>query len=139
MDPAGGHPLVLFDGECNLCNGTVDFVIRRDRRGRFRFAPLQGPTAAALRAAAPDPGGPANPLRSVLLWDAGKLYAKSDAGLRLLAGLGGPWRLMGAFLAVPRFIRDGIYDFIARNRYRWFGRRETCRMPAPGERERFLP
>lgn len=143
MDPAQGHPIILFDGECNLCSGTVDFAIRRDIRARFRFAPLQGETAVGLRAAAPEaiiPGNPdANPLRSVLLWQNGVMYAKSSAGLRLLGGLGGFWRLMALFLLVPRPIRDAVYDWIARNRYRWFGRRETCRVPSPGERERFLP
>jgi len=142
MDPVQGHPIILFDGECNLCNGTVDFVVRRDRVARFRFAPLQGETAAALHAAAPESaaaGAPANPLRSVLLWQNGMMYAKSSAGLRVLAGLGGFWRLFAAFLVVPRPIRDAIYDWIARNRYRWFGRRESCRMPEPGERDRFLP
>ncbi|HKP95354.1 MAG TPA: thiol-disulfide oxidoreductase DCC family protein [Fibrobacteria bacterium] len=139
-------PIVLFDGLCGLCNGFVDFALARDRRGRYRFAALQGETAASLREsggappASPVTYGPdADPLRSMLLWENGVLHRKSDAALRVLGGLGGPWALARLLLAVPRFLRDAVYDFVARNRYRWFGKRETCRMPSPAERKRFLP
>ncbi len=127
-----GGQIVLFDGVCNLCNGTVDFMLKRDGRGRFRYASLQGETAARLA-----PTEPA--MQSVLLWQDGKLYRKSGAGIRMIAGLGGAWSLVYLLLAVPRPLRDPVYDWIARNRYRWFGRRETCRLPAPAELERFLP
>ena len=122
----------MFDGVCNLCNGTVDFMLKRDKRAKFRFASLQGESAARL---VPD----AMELDSVALWQDGRLYRKSTAGLRMYAGLGGIWRLALAFLLVPRPIRDAVYDFIARNRYRWFGKREACRLPTEAERGRFLP
>ena len=131
MDASDG-PIVLFDGVCNLCNGTVDFMLKRDKRAKFRFASLQGESAARL---VPD----AMELDSVALWQDGRLYRKSTAGLRMYAGLGGIWRLALAFLLVPRPIRDAVYDFIARNRYRWFGKREACRLPTEAERGRFLP
>jgi predicted DCC family thiol-disulfide oxidoreductase YuxK len=142
-DP-GEMPILFFDGVCALCNGFADFVMARDRRKRFRIAALQGETAAAMGArarqpAASDPAGDADPLKTLLLWERGRWYRKSDAALRVLGGLGGAWPLARALLCVPRIMRDTVYDFVARNRYRWFGRREACRMPAPGERGRFLP
>jgi predicted DCC family thiol-disulfide oxidoreductase YuxK len=140
-----GHPIVFFDGVCALCNGFVDYVMARDRRGRFRIAALQGETArekGALEAQPPprrDAGDEADALRSLLLWDAGRWHRKSDAALRILAGLGGAWGLARVLIWVPRFARDAVYDFVARNRYRWFGKKESCRMPTIAERERFLP
>jgi predicted DCC family thiol-disulfide oxidoreductase YuxK len=140
-----GHPVLFFDGVCPLCNGFADFVMARDGHGRFRIAALQGETAQAMGAMAAMPPAPAtaqgesDPLRSFLLWDGGSWYRRSDAALRVIAGLGGPWRLAWALLWIPRILRDTVYDFIARNRYRWFGKREACRFPAPSERDRFLP
>lgn len=128
-----------------MCNGFADFVMAQDRRGRIRIAALQGETAAAMGAseAAPPPrkaaGDGPDPLRSVLLRESGRWYRKSDAALRAIAGLGGPWVCARALLVVPRIIRDTVYDHVARNRYRWFGEREACRMPSPAERGRFLP
>jgi predicted DCC family thiol-disulfide oxidoreductase YuxK len=147
VDPADGKPIVFFDGVCGLCNGFVDFTMARDPAARFRFATLQGETAAALLreqalAAGPDSGAAdsqQNPLRSVLLWENGILYRRSDAALRVIARLGGIWRLAAPLRLIPRFVRDLVYDFIARNRYSWFGKRDACRMPTPAERERFLP
>jgi predicted DCC family thiol-disulfide oxidoreductase YuxK len=143
IDPAE-HPIVFFDGVCALCNGFVDFVMARDRRGRFRVAALQGETAAAMGAMEAQPGhssaaGDSDPMRSILLRDGGRWYRKSDAALRVVAGLDGAWKLTRPLLWIPRNLRDTAYDFIARNRYRWFGKREACRMPTPSERERFLP
>jgi GMP synthase-like glutamine amidotransferase/predicted DCC family thiol-disulfide oxidoreductase YuxK len=130
-------PLVFFDGVCGLCNGFVDFLLARDRAERFFVAPLQGATAAALvpsDAAAPDGEDP----RSIVLWEEGRAYRKSAAVLRTVSRLGGAWPLVRVFFIVPRFLRDPVYDLVARNRYRWFGRREACRMPSPEERRRFL-
>jgi predicted DCC family thiol-disulfide oxidoreductase YuxK len=142
MDANDGKPILFFDGVCALCNGFADFVLARDKRGRFRIATLQGETAARARAAHPLPasGGDfaADALRSVLLLENGTLYRKSDAALRILEGLGGIWGLAGTLRLVPRGLRDAVYDFIARNRYRWFGRRAACRMPSGSERGRFL-
>src|SRR5262245_45818562 len=131
------HPVILFDGVCNLCNGTVLFVIRRDLKARFRFATLQSATAGSLlqSVTASGEGIP----DSVALIESGRLYVRSAAALRIAGRLGFPWRLLAVFLLVPRPLRDWVYDFIARHRYRWFGKREVCMVPTPELRERFLP
>jgi predicted DCC family thiol-disulfide oxidoreductase YuxK len=132
-DPSAG-PVAFFDGVCNLCNGTVNFLIDRDRRSRLRFAPLQGSTFAALAASHPELGG----IDSFVLQEGDRVHVRSSAAVRILMALGGPWRLAGALLAVPRPLRDRLYDFVARRRYRWFGKRDSCRMPTPELRARFL-
>lgn len=129
--------MVYFDGVCGLCNRFVDFVLRRDRRGVFRFAPLQGGTASERLSQGRRPGNPE--LRTLLVEDKDGVHEKSEAVLRVLAELGGAWRLFGIAKRVPRALRDGLYDLLARNRYRLFGKRETCRLPTAGERARFLP
>ncbi len=126
--------VVFFDGVCNLCNGFVDFLIRRDRRGTLRFASLQGETAAKLL---PDPVR--SGLSSVVLWRDGQLLRESNAALVAITLLGWPWKVLGALLVVPPPLRDFIYRWIADNRYTWFGKRETCRMPSPEEKDRLLP
>ncbi len=128
-------PVILFDGVCNLCNGAVSWVMDRDRRAHFRFASLQ--SEAARRALDRANAGNSLPDSIVLIDDAG-VHTKSDAALRIATKLGWPWSWMRLFLIVPRVLRDAAYDVIARNRYRWFGRSDTCRMPAPGDRDRFL-
>jgi predicted DCC family thiol-disulfide oxidoreductase YuxK len=120
---------VYYDGLCALCDGFVRFVVARDRPARYRFAPLQGETAA----------GRFTEPQTVVLEEEGRLRLKSDAAIAILAGLAGPWRLTALFRLVPRPLRDAVYDFIARHRYQWFGRREACRLPGPEERHRFLP
>lgn len=127
---------MLFDGVCNLCNGSVNFIIDRDPAARFRFAALQTPAAAELLArhgripaATPD---------SIILIEGDRLYEHSTAALRIARRLRGGWKLLYAFIIVPRPLRDLVYRWIARNRYRWFGRSEACRMPTPELRERFL-
>jgi predicted DCC family thiol-disulfide oxidoreductase YuxK len=144
-----GRAVILFDGVCNLCNATVRFVIERDRGDKFRFAPLQGPAARALldrvrrtgpnrlqglSSLDPDPGGPA----SILLLEESKAYEKSAAALRIARHLGGAYPLLYGLVLVPRFLRDAVYDLVARNRYRWFGKREACMVPTPELREKFL-
>jgi predicted DCC family thiol-disulfide oxidoreductase YuxK len=128
-------PLLLFDGVCNLCNRSVQFVIRHDRGKVFRFASLQG--TAAARALEPFGGGGATP-GSVLLIYGGRLYTRSEAVLKTIQLLGGAWRLAGVFRVLPRPLRDRLYDWVARNRYRWFGKRDACMVPEPGLRDRFL-
>ena len=128
------RPTILFDGECNLCNGFVDFVIRRDRAGRFQFAPLQ--SEFARRALAH--GAPAPARDSVVLLESGRVYVESTAALRIFRRLSAGWPLLYALIVVPAFLRDAAYRWIARNRYRWFGRRPTCRVPGDGERGRFI-
>src|SRR5262245_61312945 len=129
------HPVILFDGVCNLCNGFVQFVIARDPQARFRFASLQARAAAALLAGRGSQGQLPD---SLLLLEKGKLYKQSDAALRVLKGLAFPWNLMCALLIVPRPLRDFVYAWVARNRYRWFGKREVCMVPTPELRARFL-
>ena len=126
--------VVFFDGVCGLCNRFVDFLIRRNAKGRLLFSPLQGRTAKELLASEAATG-----LDTVVFLHRNKTYVKSSAALRILAQLGGFWRVAGILLAVPGFLRDIVYDFIARNRYRWFGKKESCRLPSPEERNWFLP
>ena len=134
---AGNIPerLVLFDGVCNLCNRSVRFIIRHDPHGRFRFAPLQHPR---LRTLLPAGSLPTGTPESVLYMRQGRLYTHSSAALWILRDLGGGWRLLWAGIIVPRPLRDAVYRWVARNRYRWFGRREACMVPTPDLRERFL-
>lgn len=132
---AGGPPLVLFDGVCNLCNASVLYVIDRDPAARFRFAPLQGETARALLGG--DAPVDADPSSIVLLED-GRRHDRSTAALRIARRLRGPVALLWAAMLVPRPIRDAVYGWVARNRYRWFGRTESCRIPTPELRSRFL-
>lgn len=131
--------LVLFDGECALCNGWVKFVLRRDRRGIVHFAPLQGPTARRILAARAD--APAGLTTLILVEDTGmpteRIRVRSDAALGVLRELGGLWRVVGWLRVVPRAVRDGVYDFIARRRYQWFGKEESCLVPSPEMRARF--
>jgi predicted DCC family thiol-disulfide oxidoreductase YuxK len=126
---------ILFDGVCNLCNGFVQFVIARDPAARFRFATLQSRAAATLLRDA----GVAAPLPdSMVLVEDGRVHTRSTAALRVARGLRAPWPLAFLLIAVPRVVRDAVYDFIAARRYRWFGRRETCMMPTPDLQRRFL-
>ena len=131
-------PIVVFDGVCNLCNAAVDFLLRHDRSGALRFASAQGPTGSALLGVeAGDDGSVPDPDTIVVAVD-GQLLERSDAVLALVGHLGWPWRAASVGRVVPRPVRDAAYDLIARNRYRWFGRKETCRLPSPEERARFL-
>ena len=130
------HPVILFDGVCNLCNAWVQFVIRRDPSGRFRFAPLDSPAARQMLAAAEQPREPLPD--SVILVEDGRLNTRSGAILRILRGLRFPWPLAYAFIIIPRPVRDRVYSIIARHRYRWFGKRDSCMMPTPELQQRFL-
>lgn len=125
--------MLLFDGVCTLCSGSVRFVIERDPAGRFQFAPLQSEAARRFLERAPQP----LPDSFVLVED-GRLFTRSTAVLRIARGLRFPWPLAYVFVAVPRPVRDWVYDAVARNRYRWFGRRDVCMMPTPELRARFL-
>lgn len=130
-----GKSIVLFDGVCNLCNAAVQFLIRHDPKDRFRFAALQSEAGAELlRGAAMDPGA----LDSVVLAEEGKLYTRSEAALRLAKRIGFPYSVLYGFIVLPRFLRDGLYDLVARYRYRIFGRRDHCMMPSPELQRKFL-
>lgn len=126
--------IVYFDGVCGVCNFFVDFLIRFDKRNKLLFAPLQGETAAKNLAIDPN-----QQFDTVIFHDKRKLYYKSSAALRILSVMGGGWKLFSIFLIIPAFIRDFIYDLIANNRYKLFGKKETCRIPTKEERKKFLP
>lgn len=128
-------PLLFFDGVCGLCNSVVDFVLRHDSSGRFRFAPLQGETARQFLSAEE-----IEQLSTVVVQIGGRQYRKSAAVVRILWCLGGIWKPAGTLLwLIPAPVRDLGYSLVARWRYRLFGRKETCRMPTPEERDRILP
>lgn len=129
------NPVLLFDGMCRLCNAWVDFVLEHDRRGTIRLAALQSEAARDLVRLY---GGGEEPVDSVLLVKDGRIYQKSEAILQLASTLGGIWKILLAGYAIPCALRDRLYDVVARNRIRWFGRRETCRLPDPEQRHRFL-
>ncbi len=135
--PDSPSATILFDGVCNLCNGFVQFVIRHDAAGRFRFAALQSEAGRALLAAHGATPATADP-ESVLLVSGGRLYSHSGAVLRIAQGLGWPWRLAAVGWVLPRAGRDALYRFVARNRYRWFGRQDSCMLPTPALKARFL-
>jgi len=134
--------IVFFDGVCGLCNSAVDFLLAHDQRGRLQFAPLQGSTARARLT-----DSDLLDLNSIIVVDESNgvpasqvsLYRKSTGVLRALIAIGGAWGFVARIaLLVPRFIRDFVYDIVATNRYAWFGKRDTCRLPTPDERSRFL-
>ena len=129
------QPVLLFDGICNLCNGAVNFVIKRDKKAILKFAPLQSEVAKKLLE---DFNLSHNEMKSFILIENNESYIKSTAALKVCRYLKNPWPLMYGFIIVPKFIRDGIYNWIAHNRYRWFGKKETCMIPTPELRERFL-
>jgi predicted DCC family thiol-disulfide oxidoreductase YuxK len=134
-DPSIGHAVVLFDGVCNFCNRFVNSAIQRDRKGYFLFAPLQSPQGEELqRRFGFDPTA----LDTFILIEKRRVYTRSTAALRIAGRLGWPYRLLYPLLAVPRPLRDLFYDWFARRRYRWFGRRESCMTPTEEVRSRFL-
>lgn len=127
--------LILFDGVCNLCNSSVNFVIDRDPEAKFSFASLQSEVGQMVLQYN---GEPLHSLESVMLWQNGKLYKKSRAALEIARQLTGPWPALYLFVIVPAFLRNFIYNIVAANRYRWFGKEDQCRLPAPGLKERFV-
>jgi predicted DCC family thiol-disulfide oxidoreductase YuxK len=131
------QPVVLFDGLCNLCSFSVQFIIDRDPGAHFRFASLQSPVAARLLAEV-GVSLPAGEPESVLLLQDGQLFERSEAALHIARQLRGPVRLLAPLIGIPHGLRDRAYRFIARNRYRWFGQAESCRLPTPELRGRFL-
>ncbi|HSR59393.1 MAG TPA: DCC1-like thiol-disulfide oxidoreductase family protein [Robiginitalea sp.] len=136
MDLESGKKIILFDGVCNLCNGTVQFVIRRDRGDRFRFVPLQSELGQELsRARHID----TSEVDSIILIDPGTAYyIKSDAALEIARELHGYGWMPFVLGWIPRSLRDAVYDLVARNRYRWFGRKDACMVPTPELQKKFL-
>ncbi|HEX8235046.1 MAG TPA: thiol-disulfide oxidoreductase DCC family protein [Abditibacteriaceae bacterium] len=127
--------VILFDGDCGLCNGVVNFVLRHDERGRFRFAPLQSPAGQRLLQSH---GLPPEGVNSFLLLEHGKLFSRSTAALRLARRLGGVWALFYCLMLVPRPLRDAVYGLIARYRYRVFGHSDACMIPTSEQKRRFV-
>ncbi len=128
------NPIVLFDGVCNYCNSWVNFAIRNDKKGLLKFAPFQSAAGQRLREQYKIPAS----TDSVIFIEKGKAYPYSGGAIRIAKYLRWPARLLYAFIAVPSFIREPIYKWIARNRYKWFGRKDSCMIPTPEVRERFL-
>ncbi len=126
--------IVLFDGVCNFCNGSVNFIIARDKAKLFRFAPLQSEMGKALRESY-DIG---DDIDSVVLIEGDEAYTHSDAAIQISRGLGSPWSLAYGLVVVPDFIRDGAYELFAKYRYKMFGKKDVCMIPTPEIRERFL-
>ena len=129
------RPIIVFDAICHLCSANAQFVLKHDRKGHFRLASMQSEAGVALyRRFGLDPADP----ESFILVEGGRALRDSDAVLALYAGLGWPWRLAAAARVVPRFVRDPLYRWVARNRYRLSGKRETCWLPGPELQDRLL-
>lgn len=132
---ADDHPVIVFDGECIFCSGWVNFVLRHDKHGRYRFISAQSPLGQALYR---HYGLDSRSFETNILLEDGIAHLKSEGSLRMAAGLGFPWRLACLLRVLPRRIRDPLYERVARNRYRIAGRRTACFVPAPEHRARFL-
>lgn len=127
--------IILFDGVCNFCNGSVNFIIERDKENYFKFAPLQSEIGQKLLG---EHGIDRNVTDSVVLIEDGKAYVRTTAALRIAKRLSGAWRYFYGFIVVPSFVRDVFYKLFAKYRYKMFGKQEACMMPTPEIRERFL-
>lgn len=130
---ANKHKVIFFDGVCGLCNGFVDFIMSVDKQEQFLFSPLQSEFAKQHL-----PAEMTTDLKSVVYLKNGKQYSKSDAVLRIMNDLGGIWKLTQLGKILPKDIRNKAYDLVAENRYKLFGKRETCRLPSVKERARFV-
>jgi predicted DCC family thiol-disulfide oxidoreductase YuxK len=128
------NPIILFDGVCNFCNTWINFAIRNDKKGLLRFAPLQSNAGERLRKKYNMPAG----TDSVIFIEHDKVYFLSEAAVRIARHLSWPAKMFYAFVIVPRFIREPVYKWIARNRYKWFGKKDQCMIPGPDVRARFL-
>lgn len=126
--------IVLFDGVCNFCNAAVNFIIRHDRAGRFKFALLQSEVGQELK----KKFRIGDEIDSIVLIENGRPLTHSDAALQIAGGLPFPWSLAYVFIVVPAFIRDRVYKLVAQYRYRIFGQKDVCMIPTPDVRERFL-
>ena len=135
MSETSSHSIILFDGVCNLCNSSVNFVIKRDKKDRYRFGALQEePGAGLMKEYNIDP----EVTDSIVLIENGKAYTKSTAALRVSRHLGGLYPLAYIFMIIPNFIRNWVYDYVARNRYKWYGKKDQCMIPTPELRAKFL-
>lgn len=131
----GDQRIVFFDGVCSLCQQSVQFILKHDPKAIYTFASLQGEAAGKILSSCQlDP----QQMNSFVLLEKGKAYTRSTAALRVAKQMSGIWPTLWIFMLAPSFIRDAVYDWIARNRYRWFGKLETCWIPRPEWKERFL-
>lgn len=135
MEQDSVHPVILFDGVCNLCNGVVQFVIKHDPNHIFRFASLQSEYGKNIMRRF---GLPVDELNSFILLENEKIYSRSTAALRIVKKLNGLWPGLYGFIIVPPFIRNAVYNWVARNRYKWFGKKEACWIPTPELKSLFL-
>lgn len=129
------HPIILFDGVCNFCNAAVNFVLKQDKKGVFRFAALQSEAGQKLSEQYNLPG---ENFKSFVLIENRKVFQKSKAALKVLNHLPWYWKEMQLLKVVPTFLRDAIYDFVAKNRYKWFGKKQQCMIPTAAMKSRFL-
>lgn len=129
------EPVIFFDGVCNLCNASVNFIIARDKKGLFRFSSLQSLHAKDVL---PEKFTSGDQPPSLVLFNDGDVLIKSTAALTIARHLSGLWPILYLFMIIPNFIRHAVYDFIAKNRYRWFGKRDECMLPTPELRDRFI-
>lgn len=129
------NPIILFDGVCKLCNRSVQFVLKHDKQKHFRFAALQ---SAAGQALLKKHNLHETIFNSFVLIKDGKLYLKSTAALKVAKELNGPIKILYAFIIVPTFIRNAVYNLIAKNRYKWFGKKDSCMIPTPDIQSSFL-
>ena len=131
-----GKRIILFDGVCNLCNGAVQFIIKKDKKDLFRYAALQSEIGEKLIA---ERGIDTSKVDSIILIEPGVAYfVKSDAALKIGQSFGGLWKGLALFTWIPKVLRDVIYDLVAKNRYRWFGRKDACMIPTPELQAKFL-
>ncbi|MFM2269747.1 MAG: hypothetical protein RL757_3188 [Bacteroidota bacterium] len=128
------NPIVFFDGVCNLCNGAVQFIIARDAHAKLRFAALQSDAAAQIFK---NQHAQHIDFKSIILLENDKIYDRSTAALRIAKNMDGFWKLLYIFIIVPKPIRDAVYNFIAQNRYRWFGQQNECWLPTADLKKRF--
>lgn len=131
-----GQAIIIFDGVCNFCNGVVNFILARDKNDHFRFAANQ--SEAGKKCLMENNIPLETEISTVFLYQNGKLYQKSAAALQIAKQLPFAWNMLYIAIIIPTFLSDIIYDFIARNRYKWFGKREACRIPSLAERAKFL-
>ncbi len=134
-NPEKNHKILLFDGVCNLCNGAINFIIRHDKKDIFRFASLQSDCGKKLLEKYKIDSQKTD---SIILIDKGKAFVKSTAALRAASQLNAAYPIIYGLIVVPKFIRDAVYNHIARHRYRWFGKRESCMVPTPEIKAKFL-
>lgn len=127
------HALIFFDGVCNFCNSSINFIIRNDKKGYFQFSALQSETAKSYL-----PNLNQDNIESVILVENGKIYNKSTAALKIARKLDGLWPVLYVFIFLPKFMRDPIYDLIGKNRYKWFGKKNECMIPGPDIKKRFM-